>query len=276
MSEPQPPAATGHAAPQRGAAPPPPSGGSGSPGLVSLATSRTLEGSFSVSRSDLRHSRIARTVVEGCGEIVEDLARRGVRYRCAMVTLTYAPGHAPAPRDITRATDAMDAWCRRRGCWMRYCWRFEFGETSGRPHYHLLVFLPPRLRLPLFDKRGWWTHGMTNAVWARNPVRYIAKYCSKASCGAQDWNVKGMRWSGAGGMTAAMRLAVRWRVAPAWLREFRDRIEGDALTALRRAGSRWLVGPWRLRSPWTCRELPGHVLEFFWRGFTEGSVEYVA
>ena len=274
MSAPKPPDVPAPAAPQRGAAPPPPSGGSGRPGLVSLATSRTLEGAFSVSRSDLRHSRIARTVIESCSAIVEDLESRGVRYRCALVTLTYGQD-TPSPRDITQAVDAMDAWCRRRGCWMRYCWRFEFGSVNGRPHYHLLVFLPPRLRLPLFDRQGWWSHGMTNAVWARSPVRYIAKYCSKASCGAQDWNTKGFRWAGAGGMTAAMRLGVRWRLVPAWVREFRERIEGDARTSLRRSGSRWCVGPWRLRSPWACAELPGRVLQFLWRGFDPDSIEYV-
>lgn len=252
----------------------PPSGGLCRPGLVSLATSTTPEGAFALPRSDLRHSRVARAVLESCAAIVDELQVEGRRYRCAFVTLTYGAGQEWGPRDITQAVDAMRQWCARRGYWFRYCWRFEFGDVNGRPHYHLVVFLPPRVRLPLFDKRGWWRRGMSNAKWARRPVGYLAAYCSRAAAALASWDVKGARWTGYGGVSTSLRRTVRWRLAPQWLREFRDSIGGGDEVRIARVGSRWRCGPWVLRSPWACVELPGAWLQFRWRGWSASDVVY--
>lgn len=212
--------------------------------------------------------------MEGVGGIVGDLDDRGTRYRAAFIHLTYAPGVVWAADQITACTAALREWCRRRGYWCHYVWRLEFGSKNGRPHYHLLVFLPPRVRLPLFDKRGWWPHGMTKAEWARSPAGYMAKYCAKDAIAQCAWDTKGARWTGAGGLTQGVRLAIRWRLAPRWLLDFRSRIDGDSGCALGRLGSRWRVGPWLLRSPWSCTEAAGGWLQFEWRGFGADSVAW--
>jgi hypothetical protein len=255
--------AEGPGAAARAPGPPPPSG-SRAAGLVSLSTSSTDHvGEWTVSRSDLRMRRV-RSGVLRCAEAVQgDLQSNGVRYRTALITTTYRPGVEWEPKHLTRALYAMKAWVRRRGGWVRYVARLEF-TAAGVPHYHVMVWLPPGLTMPLWDKRGWWAHGMTNAKWARRPVGYLAKYAAKAA----DWppgtrNTVGARWFCAGGLTGALRLAVRWACAPGWVKA----LGFDTDTRLCREGSRWRVGPWLYKSPWRCRDGPDGSLVFCWRGW---------
>jgi len=213
--------------------------------------------------------RVRRGVLSAASVIERDLQSSGVRYRAALVTCTYRPGVDWSPRHLTSSLKALREWSRRRGCWFRYVWRLEFTK-AGVPHFHIVVWLPRGVTMPLWDKQGWWSHGMTNAKWARRPVGYIAKYAAKAA----DWppgtsGTGGARWFGAGGLSHALRLLARWAAAPQWL----QLMGWERDTPLRRQGSRWHVGAWLLRSPWGVRDLTGGVLEFFWRGWNADSME---
>jgi hypothetical protein len=216
--------------------------------------------------------RVRRTVLESAAAIQRDLQSSGVRYRAALVTCTYRPGVAWSPRHLTGALKSLNEWSRRRGGWVRNVWRLEFTKR-GVPHYHVVCWLPKGTTMPKWDNRGWWPHGMTNAKWARSPVGYIAKYAAKDA----DWppgtcGTVGARWCGAGGLSVALRVAIRWACAPAWLRG----LGWDTDTPLRRVGSRWRVGAWLYRSPWSVVELIGGYCEFRWRGWDDESAVLVA
>lgn len=211
--------------------------------------------------------RLRRGMMATADVIQADLQDRGVRYRAAMVTTTYRPGVAWSPRHLTAGLKCLSSWARRRRAWVRYVSRLEF-TARGVPHYHVVVWLPKGLTMPMWDKAGWWKHGMTNAKWARAPVGYLAKYASKAA----DWppgtaGTAGARWWSAGGLTSRLRLSARWRAAPEWLRA----LGWDHDTPLGRHGSRWRVGAWLVRSPWRVLEVAGGLLSFEWRGWDEDS-----
>ena len=65
-----------------------------------------------------------------------------------------------------------------KGIFIHYVWVLELTKR-GRPHYHVLFWLPRGISMPKADKQGWWRHGMTNTVPARSPVGYLCKYTSK-------------------------------------------------------------------------------------------------
>jgi hypothetical protein len=245
-----------------------------SSGLVCLSTSDTgdiVVGRPVVSINELRMARVRRGLLSAASVIEEELQESGVRYRAALVTCTYRPGVTWEPRQITATLKCLREWARRRGIWVRTLWRFEFGERTGRPHYHVVVWLPRGITMPMWDRQGWWPHGMTNAVWARRPVPYLAKYAAKASAVVWAGNTRGARWFGVAGLSVAGRLRALWRSAPRWVRERWP--EGDPL---KRLGSSW----WRfgtfveLRSPYRCREACGGVLEFAWVGWTAGDIRF--
>lgn len=105
-------------------------------------------------------------------------------------------------------------WLARRGHRVRYAWVMELTQR-GRPHYHLLLWLPRGLTLPKPDKQGWWPYGMTRIEWVKRAVGYAAKYASKGGGGAIP---RGARLFGCGGHTEAALLEFRWWKLPVWLR----------------------------------------------------------
>jgi hypothetical protein len=137
------------------------------------------------------------------------------KWKVAMITPTYAPEHSWTARDITQLTKHIRNWLARRGIDMRYVWVMEYTK-KGKPHYHMLLWLPLGITLPKPDKRGWWHKGWTKIEWARNAVGYIAKYASKGSELVQY--VPGARHHGSGGMEGEALLEQRWWKLPAWLR----------------------------------------------------------
>lgn len=153
------------------------------------------------------------------------------RWKVAMLTLTYAPQHDWAPGQISDVVRHIRQWLKRKGIEMRHVWVQEFTKR-GRPHYHLLLWLPLGLTVPKPDKRGWWPFGMTKIEWARNAIGYIAKYASKGDSLALP--AKGARMHGSGGLTEDALLEQRWWKLPGWLRE-----DGGALPSdrVRRAAS---------------------------------------
>lgn len=149
-----------------------------------------------------------------------------------MLTLTYAPQHDWAPGQISDLVRHIRQWLKRKGVVMRHVWVQEFTK-KGRPHYHMLLWLPKGLTVPKPDKQGWWPYGFTKIEWAKFPVGYLAKYASKAD--SLHPPAKGARMHGNGGVSFDMvmcdkggtvepfavegRLEQRWWKLPAWLRE---------------------------------------------------------
>lgn len=123
---------------------------------------------------------------------------------------------------MAHCTDHLRKWANRRGFKLRYLWVMETqtrksGDQIGQsaPHYHLVVWLPFGEELPHLDSQGWWPHGLTNAVKAVAPVRYVMKYASKFdSTGSFP---KGARIYGIGGLTPDQRHMRRWVNWPAFV-----------------------------------------------------------
>ena len=132
-----------------------------------------------------------------------------------MLTLTYKPEADWAPGQISGVVRHIRQYLNRKGIEMRHVWVQEFTK-KGRPHYHMLLWLPLGVTLPKPDKRGWWPWGMTKIEWARNAVGYIAKYASKGDSLALP--AKGARMHGNGGLTDEALVEQRWWKLPGWLR----------------------------------------------------------
>lgn len=140
----------------------------------------------------------------------------GFRSKAAMLTLTYAPQVDWSPLHVSELVRHIRQWCGRRGHAFRYVWVMELTK-AGKPHYHLLIWLPKGVSLPKPDKQGWWRHGHTRIEWARKAVGYIAKYASKGIEQAQF--PKGARIHATGGLLPDARIERSWWLSPAWVRE---------------------------------------------------------
>lgn len=196
------------------------------PGLVSLETSVTGPGEADhsgegrervrVFRHDGRLRRMRRSVRSSAQLLQDESVQQGRRCKAAMVTLTYAPEIHWEPRQVTGFVRSVREYLRRRGFSCRFVWVLELTK-AGRPHYHVLFWLPLGVTLPKPDKRGWWPYGSTRIEWARSPVGYLIKYASKGIDG--DELPKGARLSASGGLSKSARMVRSWQLCPAWVRE---------------------------------------------------------
>lgn len=230
------------------------------PGLVSPQTSVTdgsrcvseRPGAVTVERDPARLRRMRRNVRESSRLLQDETASSGFRYWAVFLTFTYAGGDWE-PGHITAWVRRAREWSRRLGEPFRYVWVMEL-HRSGRPHFHAIVWLPRGRKLPMADKRGWWTHGATRTERARSPVGYICKYASKASTGIDGRCVMppGARLSGSGGLSAGARCVRSWRLCPAWVRELftvEDRpVRAEGGGWLSRLDGRWEPPRWRLEA----------------------------
>lgn len=173
-----------------------------------------------------------------------------------MVTLTYREGVEWSADHLSPYIRHVRQWMKRKGHVFRYVWVFELTKR-GRPHYHLLCWMPKGLTMPKADKRGWWPWGMTRTEWARHAVGYIAKYASK---GTDDVIPKGVRLYGVGGLGAPDRLTRAWWNLPVGVRRW-----GFPSDRWRRAvGGGWVCrasGEWRA-SLWSVQLVAGRVFAF--------------
>lgn len=160
-----------------------------------------------------------------------------------MVTLTYAGTNADwDPRHISAALHGARQWAKRSGFALRYVWVAEL-QKRGVIHYHLCVWLPRGVRMPKWDARGWWVHGMSNRVVARNAVPYLLKYMSKGTDVSAGTFPRGARLYGVGGLEKSLQRARRWLNLPRFVQCNSDtsdrwvRAEGGGWTAP--DGSHW-------------------------------------
>lgn len=210
-------------------------------GLVPSQTSGTPPELIKVDANATRLKRLKCSVLTAARLHVQQKPK----WKVAMVTLTYAPQHNWAPGQISGVIRHIRQYLKRKGIELRHAWVLEFTK-KGRPHFHLLLWLPLGITLPKPDKRGWWRYGMTKIEWARNAVGYIAKYASKGDSLVQP--EKGARMHGNGGVTGEALLEQRWWKLPAWAREIT--LHADACR--RRVGGGLLLPHTGeiLQSPW--------------------------
>lgn len=202
-------------------------------------------------RAERRARRAAHRTITRARLLDQDVRQGGRRGRWLMVTLTYREDVDWQPNHLRAFSDAVRQWYRRRGEKPRYVWAMEL-TARGRPHYHMLIWVPHWLRLPQPDRQGWWRHGMTRTEVARNAVGYLAKYASKGLgyCNSQGelyLYPKGSRISGGTAFRAALGAEWRYWTAPRWVRE-----AVEQLTDVRRVTGGFIVVETGelLRSPW--------------------------
>lgn len=193
--------------------------------------------------------RTKKTVITGARLAVEEATHGGFRGRWAMLTLTYRDDVRWAAKQLSVMLDHLRQYSYRAGFQARYVWALELTKR-GRPHYHVLVWLPKGRSLPKPDKQGWWSHGLTRIEWARNAVGYLAKYASK---GIEDgqWCLipSGARMCGHGGISREGRTELRWWKLPTWVREVFSEICDVIRTQggyVNRESGEYLASPYRV------------------------------
>ncbi|NEV64678.1 rolling circle replication-associated protein [Thiorhodococcus minor] len=240
--------------------------GEAGPGLVSSKTSdthRENSGSPAASadrktctleRNPARLKRMQRTVRESSRLLQEEIQHGGFRYWAVFLTLTYAPDQDWEPGHVSAFMKTLREHLRRRKIRARYVWVMELMK-NGKPHYHVVVWLPRGHKLPKPDDAGWWPWGSTNIQAARSPVGYLSKYASKGAPELDDpykpQIPPGARLSGNGGLSKAARQVRSWRLCPAWVRELftvEDRpVRAPGGGWLSRATGHWEPPRWRIK-----------------------------
>lgn len=217
-----------------------------------LVPSETSHGGFviSFSAAETLRKRIAgmRRSVWGAGQWL-NLHARG--QRAWFLTLTYRPGVEWSGKHVSGCINRIRDWCALRGVKPRYVWTAELTQR-GVMHYHVAVWLPRGLSLPMPDKQGWWPHGMTQRALAIAPIGYLMKYVSKGDTPFHKFP-KGARIYGVGGLCKQGREVRTWLNLPEWAK----RLHGVG-ELCRRAGGLVVRGTGEvLESPWRRETVPG-------------------
>lgn len=147
---------------------------------------------------------------------------RNSPYRVAMITLTYRRDGMWEPGHISDLLKHYREWFRRNAkheaipeC--HFVWVMELTEI-GRPHYHIVMWMPKGIKPPMPDNQGWWPHGSTQAKFSHSPVGYIIKYASKGETKSGQHLPKKARLWGYGGLKMVERGEVAFALAPRWLK----------------------------------------------------------
>jgi hypothetical protein len=184
---------------------------------VTISQGMSLKQTYRAMNQQRRIRRMRRVVIassENCRDVGE---RAGSRYETLLVTLTYRPGAKWDQKHISAYIGAVNKHLSVAGIRGRYQWVIELTK-AGIPHYHVLWWLPPGERLPMPDKSGMWTHGLSRVERARNAVGYLVKYATKGETEVYSLP-KGCRLFGVGGGLAEERLATHRAGLPMWLLE---------------------------------------------------------
>lgn len=166
-----------------------------------------------------RAKRMHKSVLTASRLHVSETERKGFRkLKVAMLTCTYREDGMWSKNHIGMLRRCIREWLVRRRISVRFVWVMELTKR-GRPHYHMLVWLPRGITLPKPDKQGWWPYGMTKIEWAKNAVGYIAKYASKTTGDDCLRIPRGARLHGAGGHNQESKRELRWWKTPLFARE---------------------------------------------------------
>ena len=180
-----------------------------------------------LSTEEARLKRMKHGVITS-GRVMEEqrqeMQRGGFRYEWVMTGFTYGAEAKWSARDISDFLAIKRKRAKKRKEVFLYTWaaeiqqhRVEYYPGQTALHYHLMELVKYGTIPPKPDKMGWWTHGSTSRVRARNPVGYLAKYVSKGGC--LDYVPSGARLYGTGGLSKPRRAERSWWMCPAWVRE---------------------------------------------------------
>ena len=192
--------------------------GGAAAGLVPYKTSGSdyLSVSFEPDIVLERRVKRLRRQIWAAGHLHRFACPKGFRENVWFITLTYRCVDDWRPGHISRCLKAVRKWCKKQHIPFRYVWVAEL-QKRGALHYHVALWLPKRVQLPKFDKQGWWPHGMTQRVIAKNAVGYLMKYLSKISPFHKF--PKGVRIHGCGGLTQQARGICTWLNLPTWCKQ---------------------------------------------------------
>jgi len=114
-------------------------------------------------------------------------------------------------------------------------------------HYHVAVWLPAALSLPLPDKSRMWVHGMSQRALAIAPIGYLMKYVSKGDTPMHQFP-KGARIYGVGGLCQDGKAVRSWLNLPEWCKRLHGVGEVARLVGrlVVRATGEVLDSPWRV------------------------------
>jgi hypothetical protein len=133
----------------------------------------------------------------------------------------------------------MRRWLDVRHIPYAYQWVLEM-QQRGAPHYHVLWWLPPSIRLPMPDtvaqrqRKPLWPWGMSRIERARSGPAYLTKYATKGDRGRSL--PRKARLFGVGGIESAKRRA-HWRALQEHVRS--QTAEGKVVK--RATGGGWCV-----------------------------------
>jgi len=166
-----------------------------------------------------RRTRRMRRVVIASADASRDVFNvGGGRYDAVFVTLTYRQEEFYTTRDISGYIKATREWLKRQRVRASYQWVIEL-TRKGKPHYHILWWVPKGIRLPKPDASGMWQKGLSRIEKATRPVGYLVKYATKGDSGEFP---KGARLFGVGTQEEGVKLARHRHGLPMWLYERTD------------------------------------------------------
>lgn len=205
------------------------------PGLVSVSTTHAVGESLQISHDEARFVRLQKGV--GIAAKLQQIETAGRGYQVLFVTLTYHRGEDWRGDHVGRYLNRVrDHYRRATGDKLRYVW---VGETQerGAIHYHVIFWVRKTYFMPMADKRGWWSHGMTKTEKARlsgGSVVYLMGYIKKQK--SKEGLPHGARIFGVGGISDPGRNVRRWVHLPAFLQA-----RYDCTARVRRApGGGWV------------------------------------
>jgi len=199
----------------------------------------------------MRQKRLRKSVLNAANLMQSQLDEdKTTRWKAAFLTLTYSDNVEWDKLHITQLIKRIRSYMKTRGYSFHYVWVLE-NTKRGRPHYHILFWLPKGLTLPKPDKQGWWVHGCTKIEWIRkNGAAYIAKYCAK---GDENRGIfpQGARIHGCGGLNVTSRWIKSWWNLPKYVRVHFPLPEQEVIRPkgggfLSKLTGEWLDSQWEL------------------------------
>jgi hypothetical protein len=164
-----------------------------------------------------RIRRMRRVVVAGSQASVAQFSGRGERYRVLFVTLTYRENAEWDRKQIARYVQRVRDRALSQGYAVSYQWVLELTKR-GRPHYHVIWYVPAECFLRQADRAGDWGQGFSQTARAKNPVGYVIKYASKGADSCQLGTIpRHARLFGVGGASYDERHATHRAGLPLWL-----------------------------------------------------------
>lgn len=213
--------------------------------LLNTTTGRIVE----VNPEYLRVRRLQKRVKAWCDRLKPGLDRVGIDTRLVMITLTYREGEEWKPGDIREFMRFGRHFMGNR--LMAYAWVAEL-QKRGAVHYHVIMLVKAHTNIPVPDKSGWWTKGMSRIESAKTPY-YLLTYTGKKYQKIGSYP-KGIRifavWISPAILDGVAKWFFRLSSYPRWLVEeiWKD---GNFMGDIKRVpGGGWMVGKDRYYSPW--------------------------